>query len=235
MTETSPAPGKPAMTVQLGALKLTGVAAQLALLAILGGIVGLVIWLHPAFGWSWLWVSAALWVAFILYWSKEAANASATRRAESARSRAIHNGLMNLSLLLLFLRLPGLTGRWVPATPLVTAGGLALHIGSFALAVWSRRHLGRNWSHRVEEKEGHELVRSGPYRVIRHPIYSAMIGMTIGTALVSGETHALLAIVILMGAYARKIWLEEQNLARVFGAAWTDYRKSSWALVPGLI
>jgi protein-S-isoprenylcysteine O-methyltransferase Ste14 len=142
---------------------------------------------------------------------------------------------MNLSLLLLFLRLPGLTGHWVPATSLVTAAGLALHVGSFALAVWSRKHLGRHWSHMVAEKEGHELVRSGPYRVIRHPIYSAMIGMTIATALVSGEMHALVATVILVGAYVRKIWLEEQNLARLFGAEWADYRKQSWALVPGIV
>jgi protein-S-isoprenylcysteine O-methyltransferase Ste14 len=226
---------RPVITIQIGRWKLTGVPAIVGQIAILGGLAGLVIWLHPAFGWSWLWLSAALWLAFIVYWSKAAANASATLRAETPRSRAIHNGLMNLSLLLLFLRLPGLTGRWVPATSLVPVAGLALHVGSFALAAWSRRHLGRHWSHMVAEKVDHELVRSGPYRVLRHPIYSAMIGMTIGTALVSGEMHALVAVAILVAAYVRKIWLEEQNLARVFGADWADYRKKSWALVPGVI
>jgi protein-S-isoprenylcysteine O-methyltransferase Ste14 len=235
MSETSPTPAKPTITLQLGGLKLTGAAGLIGLLVILGGIVWLVIRLHPAFGWSWLWVSAALWLAFIVYWSKEAANASAIRRAESARSRALHNGLMNLSLLLLFLRLPGLTGRWLPATAAVIGAGLAVHAASFALAAWARRHLGRHWSYAVAEKEGHELVRSGPYRVIRHPIYSAMIGMTIGTALVSGETHALLATVILGGAYARKILLEERNLAQVFGADWMEYRTKSWALVPWVV
>ena len=229
-------PGSPprATTVQLGGLKLTGAAAAFALVAMLALVVALVWLSHPTFRWGWLWVSAALWIAFMAYWSAAAANRSASRSEESARSRALHQNLLNLSLLLLFLRVPGLRTRWAPEAAAVIAVGLALHAASFALAVCSRRHLGRNWSGEIAAKVDHQLVRSGPYRWVRHPIYTAMLGMTLGTAMVSGETHALLAFAIMVVAYVRKIPLEEAQLREVFGSAYEDYRKSSRAVIPGV-
>jgi protein-S-isoprenylcysteine O-methyltransferase Ste14 len=222
------------MMVQIGSLKLTGAAAAIALLVILAGIVALVWLSHPAFRWGWLWVSAALWVAFTWYWNAAAANRAISRSEESAGSRAVHSNLLNLSLLLLFLRVPGLRTRWVPEVAAVISAGLAIHVASFALAVWSRRHLGRNWSREIAAKVDHQLVRSGPYRWVRHPIYTAMLGMALGTALVSGETHALLAFVIMAVAYARKMLLEERQLLELFGTAYDDYRKATRALIPGM-
>lgn len=235
MTATPPGSDRPTAISQIGPLKVTGAAAGLAQLAFVAAIVGLVVWLHPHWAWSWLWVSATLWLAFQVVWGVMASGASAARRRESDPSRALHELLLTSSLVMLFLRLPGLTGRWLPEGAWPIAAGLALHVGSFALAVWARRHLGRHWSGAITEKVGHELVRSGPYRLVRHPIYSAMFGMTIGTALVSGEWHALVGVALLVIAYARKIALEERNLEGVFGAAWEDYRRHSRALVPWLL
>jgi protein-S-isoprenylcysteine O-methyltransferase Ste14 len=220
------------MVVQIGGFKLTGPAALIALLVLPAAIAGLVWLSHPDFRWGWLWLSAALWVAFQWYWTAAARNRSASRSSESPRSRALHQHLLNLSLVLLFLRVPGLKTRWVPEVAWVIAAGLAIHLVSLALAVWSRRHLGRNWSGEIAAKVDHRLVRSGPYRWIRHPIYTAMLGMTLGTALVSGETHALLAFVIMAVAYARKLRLEEAQLREVFGAAYDEYRRHSRALIP---
>src|SRR5262249_39684124 len=98
--------------------------------------------------------------------------------------------------------------------------------------VWARRHLGRNWSGAITVAEEHQLVRSGPYRVLRHPIYSAMIAMFVGSALAIGEWHSLIGLVLIMIAYARKIPLEERSLREVFGASYDEYRKASWALIP---
>jgi protein-S-isoprenylcysteine O-methyltransferase Ste14 len=70
--------------------------------------------------------------------------------------------------------------------------------------------------------------------VVRHPIYSAMFVMAAGTAIVSGEFHALVGIAVLGGAYWRKIRLEEQSLVGTFGAEYEEYRRGTWALVPGL-
>lgn len=139
------------------------------------------------------------------------------------------------ALALAFVRVPGLGRRWLPNAPWVVLIGLAVHISSALFAVWARRHLGRNWSGAITAKVDHELIRTGPYRLVRHPIYSAMLGMFLGTALVSGELHALLGVIIIAVAYWRKIRLEEQHLRGVFGAAYDEYRRKSWALIPGVL
>ncbi|HLW44369.1 MAG TPA: isoprenylcysteine carboxylmethyltransferase family protein [Candidatus Acidoferrales bacterium] len=134
----------------------------------------------------------------------------------------------------MFIPLPGLARRYLPAEPFLVPIGLAVQAAFFLLAIWARRRLGRNWSGAVTITEEHQLVRSGPYRLIRHPIYTAMFGMFIGTMLVSGEIHALLAVALLIFAYWRKIPLEEQMLREHFGDAFESYRRKTWALLPGL-
>ena len=125
--------------------------------------------------------------------------------------------------------------RVLPAAPFFVPLGLALEVGGLWLAIWARRHLGRNWSGAVSVKVDHELVESGPYRRIRHPIYTGLIAMYLGAALVSARLQGPLAIALISIAYARKIGLEEQNLSRVFGPAFDEYRRRSWALVPWFV
>jgi len=217
--------------VKVGPITLTGWSAVVALVVLLGLIVAVTIALRPSLR---MLLSAALWVAFIVYWSAAARNAAPAKSAESRESRRLHEILLNGAILLLFIPVPGLRGRFLPLLPLVVAAGLALQAGAFLLAVWARRHLGRNWSGAITETVGHQLVRSGPYRVVRHPIYSAMLGMAVGTAVVSGELHALLALAVMAVAYARKIPLEERHLRTVFGPSYDEYRRGTWAVVPGL-
>ena len=110
--------------------------------------------------------------------------------------------------------------------------GIAAQALSLALMIWSRRHLGRNWSGEISKKENHELVRSGPYRALRHPIYTGMLGMYLGTAMVAGRLHALLGFVLAAIAYVGKIPMEEKNMRELFGADYDEYARKSWALVP---
>jgi len=226
----------PAVVVKLPgvSISLTGngaraVAALLLLLAVLA------IYLATAGTGSLLWVSALLWIIFIGYWNAVASNGAPISNSESQSSRQLHQLLMFGSLALAFIRLPGLGHRWLPAAVWVVPVGLCLQAGSALLAVWARRHLGRNWSGAITAKVDHQLIRTGPYRVVRHPIYSGMLGMFLGTALVSGELHGLLAVVIIAAAYWRKIRLEEKLLARVFGDQFNEYRQKSWAVIPGLV
>jgi protein-S-isoprenylcysteine O-methyltransferase Ste14 len=100
------------------------------------------------------------------------------------------------------------------------------------LAIWARRHLGRNWSATVRIAEDHQLVRSGPYRLLRHPIYTAMLGMFLGTATASSQYHALLGLAMLVAAYLRKTRLEEKILYQTFGSQYNAYQRETWALVP---
>jgi protein-S-isoprenylcysteine O-methyltransferase Ste14 len=223
------------MVVQIGRLKLTGLPAAAVLVALLASIVGLVVYSRPSLS-NWpLWVSGALWILFIGYWSAAARSAAATKSSESAQSRRLHQLLMYGALLLLFIPVPGLGWRFLPPGMLPMEIGLGFQGTSFLLAVWARRHLGRNWSGAITVAVEHQLIRSGPYRVVRHPIYSAMLGMFAGTALVSGRLHALLGVVLIVGAYWRKIRLEEQSLRGVFGTAYEDYQRGTWAVVPGVL
>jgi protein-S-isoprenylcysteine O-methyltransferase Ste14 len=178
-------------------------------------------------------------VAFNIYWLAAATNAPA-RSAESTGSRRVHEILVNFGFLLILLPellrsgIPAVQYRFVPASPVVSALGLALQAGCFGLAIWARRSLGRNWSGRIEIKTDHELVRSGPYRALRHPIYTAVLGMAVGMAVVIGKAPALLGMVVIALAYVRKIGLEETNMRSAFGPEYDAYRRATWGLVPGL-
>src|SRR5207253_2550651 len=145
--------------VKLGPIVLVGPVAIAGLLVMLAGIGALFWYLRPKP--SPLWISAGLWFVFIFYWGAAASNASSSKSRESPESRRVHQWLLNGGLLLLFVPIPGLTLRFVPATLGVIISGLAIHVGSLLLAIWSRRHLGKNWSAAIMIKVGHELVRAG--------------------------------------------------------------------------
>ena len=188
---------RPTAVIQVGTYKLQGPWAAVVLIACLLLAIGLIAyfkpWIHP----SPLWASAALWILFIGNWSTAAKKSAPTRDSESRASRRVHERLQNAALLLLFIPIPGLRFRFVPDTASIVLAGLAVHLLSFLLALWSRRHLGRNWSGAITIKVDHQLIRTGPYRLIRHPIYTGMLGMYVGTALVSGQLHALMAVVLI--------------------------------------
>lgn len=117
----------------------------------------------------------------------------------------------------------------------IGVAGFAIQVGFGLFYLWGKRHLGRFWSGAIATRADHQLVRSGPYRWLRHPLYTGMIGMFVGTAMVSGEWHALVGLVIGVFAYCRKIRLEERHLGGVFGEEYERYRRESWALIPGIV
>lgn len=181
-----------------------------------------------------LYASLAVWVAFSLYWEIEAKSAAPIERRESSTSRAVHVTLVSIGQLMVFLGIPGLRARFVPASMPLAWTALAIQLLFLALGVLSRRILGRNWSGAVAATEGQELVRAGPYRRLRHPIYTALLGMYACTALIAGEIHALVGLVLLLAAYWRKVRLEEQHLASHFGPSYREYRDATWGTIPGL-
>jgi protein-S-isoprenylcysteine O-methyltransferase Ste14 len=215
--------------IQIGRRVLTGVGATGLMFVIGAAIVTAIVYARPAPS---VIASALIWVAFTIYWSAAARHASAARQAESMSSRRRHELLLNLALLLLFVPIPWLNARVIPAGVFTTVAGFLVQGAGFGLAAWARRHLGRQWSGAVTIKVDHRLVTTGPYRRVRHPIYTAMLTMAIGTALVSGRVHALVGVVVMAGAYARKIPLEERVLAGEFGDEFARYRGASAALVP---
>jgi protein-S-isoprenylcysteine O-methyltransferase Ste14 len=155
-----------------------------------------------------------------------------TRVAESAGSRRLHLFLTGLARMLLFISVPGLGWRFMPLSLPLVVLGLVLECLAVLFTIGARRSLGRQWNDAIATFDGHELVRSGSYRRVRHPVYAGLIGMALATAMVSGELHALLGLAITLVAYGRKIGLEERHLASVFGAEYEAYRATTGSLLP---
>jgi protein-S-isoprenylcysteine O-methyltransferase Ste14 len=176
-------------------------------------------------------VAAIPWLIFSLYWEIAAKSVAATKSSESSSSRGVHLFLTNAALLLEIIQFP-ILGRFLPATYWEIASGAAVSVCGLFVAIWARRHLGRNWSGEITIKVEHELIRSGPYKLVRHPIYTGILIMYVGTAIVTGTWLALVGVALAVLAYVRKIRLEEANMRVAFGPAYEDYCRESQALVP---
>lgn len=183
-------------------------------------------------------VVSALWVAWLLYWWASSRNVKPTRRRESFVSRAAH--VIPLAVAVWMIAAPKLPGdflgeRFLPAAPLAASVGVATVAGGLAFTVWARICLGGNWSAIVTLKQGHELVRAGPYRFVRHPIYTGLLAAIAGSAIVRGEWRGVAAVVIAFLALWRKLRLEERWLEETFGEAYARYRSEVAALIPFLL
>lgn len=109
----------------------------------------------------------------------------------------------------------------------MTAGGLLF-------SVWGRRHLGRNWSRAVTVKQDHELITSGPYALVRHPIYTGLLLGILGSSVALGQWRGLLAFALVFIALLNKLRLEEQWMRAQFGETYVTYTRRVSALVPYL-
>ena len=99
------------------------------------------------------------------------------------------------------------------------------------MALWARWHLGTNWSATVTHKEGHELIRTGPYRSIRHPIYTGIMLAMIGSAVALGQVRGLIGAAILWLAFYVKARREESFLAQEFGERFTEHAQRTGMLL----
>ena len=106
-----------------------------------------------------------------------------------------------------------MSARLVPDSPVVLVAGAALVYGGIAFAIWARVHLGRYWSGFVTLKEGHQLIRSGPYAIVRNPIYTGLLAASLGSALVVGRASLFLVFAALLVAFMMKIRAEEKLLS----------------------
>ena len=178
-----------------------------------------------------------LWLVWLLYWWLGAGRLKAVARRESRLQRASHG--VPLALAALLLVLPG-HALGALATPFIARSwtgygiGVALVALGLGYAAQARRHLGANWSATVTLKQAHSLIRSGPYRHVRHPIYTGLLLAFAGSALAQAQWRGLLALLLVTGSLWFKLRREERWLLEHFGDDYAEYRKTSWALLPGL-
>lgn len=175
------------------------------------------------------------WMLWFFYWAYEGRKAKASLRRESLRSRF---WFAASSVLIVALMGPGswsvrpLAARLWEPTGISTGFGFVVLWGGLGFSIWARRSLGRNWSGRVGVQENHELIQSGPYRWIRHPIYTGMLTAALGSAIIVDQVSAFLAMPIAFLAFRRKWRLEERLMEETFGEAYRAYKEKSGAIVP---
>ncbi len=176
-----------------------------------------------------------LWVAWGLYWVISAQNVKTTARRESSASRVFYSLLLATGALLMAVprnRLGWFATPLLPDMPLRYRLALALLAAGLALTVWARVHLGRNWSGTVTLKEGHELIRSGPYGLVRHPIYTGLLLAFTGTAIACGDPAAVAGLLLVLVSFLYKLRIEETFMRAKFPQQYPDYAASVPALVP---
>jgi protein-S-isoprenylcysteine O-methyltransferase Ste14 len=176
-----------------------------------------------------------IWSALGLYWVISARQSGATKTPEAHSFRALRFLVLGTTFILLlsgWLRIGPLAWRFVPDTFAVRTIGMIITVVGVSVTVWARICLGRNWSDKVVIKEDHELIRTGPYAYVRHPIYSGVLLGVAGTALAIGEWRGVLAFALLFTTYAIKAKKEERVLAGAFGAAFEEHARRTGFLLP---
>jgi len=172
------------------------------------------------------------WASAALYW---AAPAKAAQSGEFRWYRALRLLVLAATFALLFWDATGigfLGKRFLPSALVFGLLGFALALIGMAITIWARAVLGQFWSDRVIVQTDHQLVRTGPYAYMRHPIYSGVLLGVLGTALVLGQWRGLLAFVLLLTNYWIKAKREEQILSSRFSKEFCEHQSRAGFLLP---
>ena len=176
-----------------------------------------------------------LWILFGLYWLIAALKRKQTKKRETWGQRLAYIAPLFLTWMLLFqsgLRRGWLEARLFPPSALADWTGLALVAAGVALAFWARWHLGTNWSGTVTLKHDHELIRTGPYRAIRHPIYTAILVALAGSMVQLGEVRGVVGLAVAWLSFYVKARREESFLKQEFGEGFEAHARNTGMFLP---
>jgi len=156
------------------------------------------------------------------------------RRSSRYIQRAFIIAIIAMILVIVLARFESgaLILRVVPDSFLTEITGIILTIAGLGFSTWARYHLGKYWSSMVMVKVGHRLIRTGPYRIVRNPIYTGMLIAFVGASIAIGELFAFVALVIGFASIWVKIKTEEEILTEKFGEEYLQYKRDVKALIP---
>jgi protein-S-isoprenylcysteine O-methyltransferase Ste14 len=181
----------------------------------------------------WEMIAGLSWMVWSIYWLLAALRTSRTKSSEGPLGRLQHLLPLVVGFVLIFHggRRAWIYG-WLYPTQWPRALGVTLTVMGLAFATWARLHLGQYWSGIITLKEGHRLIRSGPYRWVRHPLYTGFLTAVLGSALAVGTGDALIGFAVVLVAYLIKLRREESVLGREFGEEYAQFRRDVPAIVP---
>lgn len=174
-----------------------------------------------------------LWIGWAFIWVVSANFTLKTKKRETI-ARLQHTIPTTFGLIAIFHRgaVPELDwGRLHDSLALAWAG-FALTVIGHGFSIWARVHLGKYWSGTVALKQDHKLISSGPYALVRHPIYTGLLLAVFGSALAAGTIEAMASFIIMVPAYVIKWRREERLMRQEFGAAYDDYSRGTKAIIP---
>lgn len=175
------------------------------------------------------------WLVFVATWVIASVSTKRTVYRETSTQRLRYWVLLVIAYLLLFYgrRLPyPLNLNVVPhLAAMAWTAAIVCAIG-LAFAIWARVTLGSNWSGVVTLKEGHELVERGPYRFVRHPIYTGILTMFFATALAQGHLSGFAGTLLIFASFWIKLRDEEQLMLRQFDERYTAYQQRVKRIIP---
>ena len=189
---------------------------------------------------TYLQISAGIWIIFMVFLYVPAffVGAPVERRSVRYVRRSIIFAIIVVILIIILTRYGSdiLIFRIIPNSPLAGITGIVLTIAGLGFSAWARLHLGKYWSSMVMIKAGHRIISSGPYRIVRNPMYTGLFIAFAGAAIAIGELLAFVALVIGIGSIWVKIKAEEEILLEKFGEEYLRYKRDvRAAIIPWIV
>ena len=182
-------------------------------------------------------IVSILWIIFGLIWLIARLRTKPTQERAPFTSRLLYGIPVLIGAYLMAVDNTALgraVERFLPRSAGLDIAAIALTAAGIAFAVWARFYLGGNWSSAVSVKVDHQLVRTGPYAWVRHPIYSGILLAIFGTALARGKAVGFLGLAFFWLGFWIKSRMEEQFMRKTFGEQYEEYSRTTGALIPKL-
>ena len=179
-------------------------------------------------------VILACWLVFLVIWLAAAARTKSTAEPASWRDQLSYRLPFAVTMVLLLTSpgIPALAVQVVPSTPAAQLLAASFCVIGLVFAIWARAALGGNWSSAVTFKQSHELITGGPYRFVRHPIYTGVLLMLLGSALMQARLGSIAGFAFGVAGIWLKLQREETLLLAHFRSDYTAYRTRTKALIP---
>jgi len=169
------------------------------------------------------------WLTFVAYWLISARGRKKVIQRSNPRRRYI--ALLLIVLVIAYTYQPYYHIRLIPHLDWLEILGVILCALGISISIWARHHLGKNWSGTPSIQQDHELVTSGPYRLVRHPIYTGLLLAMLGSSLVN-DSAWIIIFAINCFVFVRRVFVEEKIMMQLFPHQYREYKKRTKALIP---
>ena len=186
-------------------------------------------------------ILSVCWLVFAGYWIISAVGVKRDVKRSGSYGLTVIVRLISIAVIVYVLNLPQLRPTMANVAAVTDHPSIALEVIGVALTVfgvafciWARVHIGRNWSPVPALKEEHELITTGPYRIVRNPIYSGILFAMLGSALAAGLIYGIIFAVCLV-SFVYRVFAEDRLMMQQFPNTYPAYRRKTKALIPFVV